>query len=124
VIQITDFCLSGLGEPRGDQGAKADAGSFSGERWKPEADIQAFAMLFSQIAVGTSAEQGRRGRNLPSFVYGIIERGQSADSTVSESFVDIFEVLKQHELKIMEAIEIGEVSDLVNWIQESEKLAG
>jgi serine/threonine protein kinase len=79
MIQITDFCTKSLIDLKCNHEAEADLGDFSGESWRPKADVRAFAVILSAIASATSGEQNRRGSDVPSFISRIIERGQSAE---------------------------------------------
>jgi serine/threonine protein kinase len=121
-IQITDFGMKSLGDLKGNESAKIDVGGFSGESWTPKEDIRAFAGILSEIVVGASAEQSVRNPSVPSFIFEMIKRGQSADSKTSESFADILKTLKSHSFEIIEGCNIQEVSNFVSWIEGSERL--
>jgi hypothetical protein len=95
-------------------------GGFSGERWSPTADVQAFAKLLSQIVKCGSADEFGCSRSVPAFVLRIIEKGQSSDSKTRLSFVDIIKTLKGHDFRILEGVDTQEVSTFVNWIEISE----
>jgi hypothetical protein len=122
VIQITGFDQNGTGEFEDNEGADADIGVFSGESWTPKADIQAFTRILSEIVVGSSAEQGCGRSGIPSFIYEMIEGGEYADRKSIESFPGILNILKQHNFKIMEGVDVEEVSRFVRWIEWSETL--
>jgi hypothetical protein len=122
MIQITDFCMNSLIDLECNDGAEADVGGFSGENWRPIADVRAFAVILSQIAAGTSGGQDGRGPNVPSFISKIIERGQSADSRSTESFAEILKTLKDNHFQIMEGVDSQEVSNFVSWIEWSQTL--
>jgi hypothetical protein len=95
---------------------------FSEENWTPKADVEAFARILSEIVVGVSGEEGIHSPGIPSFIWKIIERGQSGDLKRVEPFHDIFETLKQNEFKIMEGVDAEQVSSFVRWIEISETL--
>jgi hypothetical protein len=44
---ICDFCVKSLSEVGGDSETIAEVGGFSGEGWRPAADVGAFAELLS-----------------------------------------------------------------------------
>jgi hypothetical protein len=121
-IQITDFCINGLRQLQSNPTAKVDVGGFSSESWTPKVDVQAFARLLSEIAIGTSGGHGGYDPCVPSFVLEMIERGQSSDLKSVESFWDILKTLTQNDFKIMENIDIAQVRNFVSWIEWSEML--
>jgi serine/threonine protein kinase len=122
LIQICDFCEKSLSEVGDNSEATAEVGGFSGEDWRPAADVKAFAELLSRIVIGDSAEERGRNVSVPGFVMEIIERGQSLDSNAKLSFVDIFETLESAKFKIQEGVDWKEVSNFVSWIEFSERL--
>jgi hypothetical protein len=122
VIQITDFCLNNLGACERNEDTKTEVQGFSGENWTPQADIQAFASIFSEIVIGASPQQGGRRPIVPSFVSEIIEREQSADSKACGSLTKIFETLEWYEFQIIEGVDSREVSNYVDWIERSQTL--
>jgi hypothetical protein len=122
LIQICDFYVRSLSEVGDDSEGMAEVGGFSGEDWKPAADVRAFSELLSQIVIGDSAEEIGCSPSLPPFVLNIIERGQSLDSHAKLSFVDIFETLKGNDFRILEGVDSKEVSNFVSWIEFSEAL--
>jgi hypothetical protein len=122
VIQITDFGLNGFGEPEGQDVVKMDIRGFSGDSWTPTIDIRAFTRILSEIVVGASAEQGCDRSNIPSFVSEIIANGESSDLKAIKSLSDILKMLKLHNFKIMEGVDVEEVSNFVKWIEKSETL--
>jgi hypothetical protein len=122
LIQICDFCETSLSEVGSHSEAIAEVGAFSGEGWKPESDVRAFAELLSRIVIGDSGEESRSRLSVPRFVLEMIERGQSFDSNAKLSFVDIFETLKYENFKILEGFDSNEISKFVSWIELSETL--
>jgi hypothetical protein len=122
MIQITDFCMKSLREMECNHGAEADVGGFSGDSWSPKGDVRAFAIILSEIASGTSGGQDGRGPDVPSFISGIIERGQSADSRSTESFADILKTLKENDFQVLEGVDSQKVSNFVSWIDWSERM--
>jgi hypothetical protein len=122
LIQICDFCQNSLSEVVGNSEAMAEVGGFSGESWRPAADVRAFAELLSRIAIGKSAGAMACSQSVPVFVLKLIKRGQSLDSKSTLSFVDIFKTLKHHDFRILEGVDSKEVSSFVSWIESSEAL--
>jgi hypothetical protein len=122
LIQICDFCQNSLSEVGGNSDGMEELGGFSGEGWRPGADVRAFAELLSRIVIDDSAEDSESNLSVPAFVLKIIERGQSLDSKATLSFVDIFNTLKDNDFRILEGVDSKEVSKFVNWIEFSESL--
>jgi tRNA A-37 threonylcarbamoyl transferase component Bud32 len=120
IIQITDFCLNSLANLEGNEISEVDIRGFSSEGLTAEADIGGFSGILSEIAIGAFTEQSGCSSDVPSFVSEMIAKGQSADSNSVESFADILKALKRHDFKIMESVDIKEVSDFVRWIEWSE----
>jgi serine/threonine protein kinase len=122
LIQISDFCVKSLSDVGGNLEEIAEVGGFSGEGWRPAADVRAFAELLSRIVIGDSAEEGGCSLSVPEFVLNIIKRGQSLDSNAKLSFVGIFETLKDNDFRILEGVDSKEVWNFVSWIEFSEGL--
>jgi serine/threonine protein kinase len=122
VIQVSDFCLKRLPEVEGNSETIAEAGGFSGANWRPEADVRGFADLLSKIVIGDSGEESGNSQSIPTFVLKMIEEGQSEDSKVKMSFVDIFETLKAKDFRILKGVDSNEVSNFVSSIELSERL--
>jgi serine/threonine protein kinase len=122
LIQICDFYVKSLSEIIGYSEAISEVGGFSGEFWKPNADVGAFAELLSRIVIENSAKESRCSLLVPEFVLEMIERGQSLGSTAKLSFVDIFEILKDNNFRILEGVDSEEVSNFVSWIEFTEAL--
>jgi hypothetical protein len=122
LIQICDFCVKSLSEVGDNSEAIAEVEGFSGEDWRPAADVKAFAELLSQIVIGVSAKEMGCSLSPPPFVLNIIERGQSLDSHATLSFVDIFEALKDNGFRILAGVDSEEVSNFVRWVEFSEAL--
>jgi serine/threonine protein kinase len=114
VIQITDFGLNGFGEFEGQDGIEMDIGGFSGDRWTPTVDIRGFTRILSEILIGASAEQGCGSSGIPSFVFEIMENGESADLKAVQSLSDILKMLKLHNFQIIEGVDVEEVSNFMN----------
>jgi serine/threonine protein kinase len=121
VIQICDFCVKSLSEVGGNSDAIAEVGGFSGENWRPDADIRGFAELLSKIVIGDSSEESRTSQSCPAFVLKMIEQGQSSDSPAIVSFVEILETLRNEQFRILEGVDSNEVSNFVSWIKLSER---
>jgi serine/threonine protein kinase len=122
VIQICDFCVKSLSEIASNSEAIAEVGAFSGENWRPDADVRAFTELLSKIVIGGSSEENRSSQSIPIFVLKMIEQGQSSDSEATGSFVEIFKTLEGEEFKILDGVDSNEVSNFVSWIESSEAL--
>jgi serine/threonine protein kinase len=122
LIQICDFCEQSLSEVGGNSEAMVEVGGFSGEGWRPAADVRGFAEVLSRIVVGDSGEESRSRLSVPRFVLEMIERGQSLDSKATLSFVDIFKTLEENGFRILEGVDLKEVSDFASWIEFSEAL--
>jgi serine/threonine protein kinase len=122
VVQICDFCMERLSEVGGNSEAIAEIGSLSEENWRPDADIRGFTELLSKIVIGGSSEESRTSGSIPAFIRKMIEQGQSSDSKSTVSFVGLFETLKSEKFRILEGVDSNEVSNLVGWIELSERL--
>jgi serine/threonine protein kinase len=122
VIQICDFCVKSLSEVVGNSEAIAEVGGFSGENWRPDADVRGFAELVSRIVIGDCSGESRTSESIPAFVLNMIKQGQSSDSKATVSFVEIFETLKREEFKMLEGVDSKEVFNFVSWIELSERL--
>jgi hypothetical protein len=120
VVQISDFYLDNLSEVGGKSEATDEIGGFSGEGWRPDTDVGAFAELLSTIGRGESADESGCSLSVPGFVLKMIKRGQSSNSTATLSFVEIFETLKVNDVRILEGVDSKEVSQLASWIEFSE----
>jgi hypothetical protein len=78
-----------------------DIGGFSGDCWMPASAIREFAEILSEITMGDSKVKGVSRPDVPGFVVEIIERGLSGDSRNANSFVEIFEILKENRIEIV-----------------------
>jgi hypothetical protein len=83
-------------KPEGNSGGRVDVEGFFGECWMPTSDVRAFAEILSEITMGGSRVKGVSRQDVPGFVMELIERGLSGDSRNANSFVEIFEILKQN----------------------------
>jgi serine/threonine protein kinase len=98
-VQIVDFNLCRLAIRHRESEEKAHLGSFSGEGWAPEKDIQAFASILFEIVFGRPAKgEISVPASIPAFISRIIESGFSPISRTSYSFNTILEILKQNDL--------------------------
>jgi serine/threonine protein kinase len=122
LIQICDFCVQSLSKVVSNSEAMAEVGGFSGEGWRPAADVRAFAELLSRIVMSDSAEENECSVSIPGFVFEMIERGQCSNSQATLSFVDIFKTLKGNNFRILEGIDSTEVCNFASWIEFSEAL--
>jgi hypothetical protein len=111
-----------LSEVGGDSEAVTEVGGFSGENWRPDADVKAFVELLSKIVIGGSSKESRSSQSIPAFVLQMIEQGESSDAMAIVSFVDIFKTLKCEHFKILDEVDSKEVSNFVSWIELSERL--
>jgi hypothetical protein len=118
-IQIADFSTIRL-----ESGV---IGGFSGEDWTPRVDVSGFAVLLFEITAGsqmpqTAVENGEitLPSGVPVFVSEIIKEGLCPESNKKRSFVDIFEILKENDFRIMGGVDVEEVSDFVKWVESVE----
>jgi hypothetical protein len=88
-----------------------DLGCFFGKSWTPKRDVQAFAGILLESVFRASAEQRELGALHFLLVSRIIERKQWRKQTTSESFAGIWPIQKGNSFKIMEDIDMKEVSD-------------
>jgi hypothetical protein len=121
VIQITYFCLNRLMKPEWNSGGMVDVGWFFGECCMPTSDVRVFAKIVSEITMGGSRVEGARRPYVPGFVVEIIERGLSSDSRRADSFVEIFEILKQNHFEIIAGVDCDGVFKFVSWVESSEQ---
>jgi serine/threonine protein kinase len=121
VIQITNFCLNRLMKPEGNSSGIVDVGGFFGECCMPTSDVHAFTEVLSEITMGGSRVKGASRPDVPGFVVEIIERGFSSDSRKANSFVEIFEILKQNRFEIVAGVDCDEVLKFMSWIESSEQ---
>jgi hypothetical protein len=59
-------------------------------------------------------------QEVPEFVVEIVQRELSGDSGMADSFVEIFEILKQNRFEIVAGIDCNEALKFVNWFESSE----
>jgi serine/threonine protein kinase len=122
LIQICDFCVANCSEVGGNSDVIAEVGGFSGEGWRPAADVRAFSELVSRIVIGDSAQESGSSQSVPVVVLEMIARGQCLGSNAKLSFLDIFTTLKDNGFRILEGFDSKEVSNFVSWIEFSEGL--
>jgi hypothetical protein len=122
MIQISDFSLHNLFNEEGDKWVERAFDDFSGESLMPEADVHGFARILSEIVLGASCEGSGHTGDIPSFVSAIIERRQCRELKTVDPFTAILTVLKQNDFKIVEGVDIGEVSQFMRLIELSETL--
>jgi serine/threonine protein kinase len=122
-IEIVDFNRIALevseSESESEEGTQFEG--FSGQRWTPEKDIQAFASILFELVFG-HPPQGEASipTGIPSFVSMIIESGLSARSGTSYSFNNILKILEQNNFEIEDGVDRAEVSTFINWVKSSE----
>jgi hypothetical protein len=78
-----------------------DMEGFSGDCWMPTSDIREFAEILSEITMGDSNVKGVSRPDVCGFVVETIERGLSGDSRNANSFVEIFEILRENRFEII-----------------------
>jgi hypothetical protein len=122
MVQITDFCVRGLGCVEGNEWIHEDVGGFSGENWTVKEDVRGFARILSAIVASSSAGESEHSPWIPSFVPEIIEIGLSSSERAIESLQTIFLDLKHKRFEILEGVDSDEVSQFVNWVATSEQL--
>jgi hypothetical protein len=98
-------------------------GGISGEEWRLERDIQAFALILLEIVVGGSATGVQSiPASIPDFVAEIIKLGLYRTSVKRYSFDDIFEILKENNFRIEDSVDSEEVSTFASWVESAEHL--
>jgi serine/threonine protein kinase len=96
-------------------------GGMSGEEWRLERDIRAFAsILFEIVAGGSATGAASIPASIPSFVAKIIELGLYRTFIEKYSFSDIFEILKQNNFRIEDGVDSEEVSTFASWVESAE----
>jgi hypothetical protein len=97
-------------------------GGFSGERWTPEKDIQAFARILFELVVGSPPEGDVSiPTRIPDFVSMIIKSGLFHISGTSSSFNTILDALKWNNFQIEDGVNSAEVSAFVSWPESPEQ---
>jgi hypothetical protein len=86
VIPISGFGRNDYGDLESHDEAEVDIVGSSGASLTRKADIRGFTRIVSEIVVGSSAEQCCDCSGIQSFVWEMIERGESADMKGIESF--------------------------------------
>jgi hypothetical protein len=88
-IQIVDFQLIQLKVGESEDEEWTQLGGFSGRRWTPEKDIEAFASILFELVVGRPATgEISFPSDIPAFVSMIIETGLRFKSERDFSFHD------------------------------------
>jgi serine/threonine protein kinase len=123
-IQIMDFCVMGQEIEGSEKDINVGVRSFSGAGWSPKIDIDGFASILMEILVGhpaiyssVSNFQAIFPTDLPIFVSEMISTNQSPDRRISESFNDIFDILKENYFQILSGVDFSEVLTFVTWIE-------
>jgi hypothetical protein len=94
---------------------------FSGKRWTPEGDIEAFASILFELVFGCPPQcEASIPTGIPDFVSRIIKTGLSPISGRSSSFNTILDILKQNDFSIEDGVDSGEVSAFVSWVESVE----
>jgi serine/threonine protein kinase len=119
--QMVDFAPIILKVGQGESEDGTQLGGFSGEGWKPEIDIQAFASILIEVVSG-SPRQGETSipTGIPGFVSSIIESGLSVRSGTRYSFNTILDILKQNDFRIDDDVDTAEVSAFVSCVESAE----
>jgi serine/threonine protein kinase len=120
-IQIVDFnpIVLEVGEGESEEGTQF--GSFSGEGWTPEKDIQAFAsILFELVFRHPSQNDSSISTDIADFVSRTIESELSSISGSSYSFNTILKILKQNDFQIEDGVDAMEVFEFVSWVESAE----
>jgi hypothetical protein len=96
-------------------------GGMSGEEWRLERDIQAFALILLEIIVGESATTvASIPASIPNFVAKIIKLGLCHTSDKRYSFNDVFEILEENNFRIEDSVDSEEVSAFVSWVESAD----
>jgi hypothetical protein len=104
-----------VNESKSEEGSQL--GGFSGERWTPERDIQAFASILFELMFGSPPTgEGSIPTGIPSFVLN-----EYPTSETRYSFDDIFKILKQANVQIGDGVDSAEVSAFVWWVESAEQ---
>jgi hypothetical protein len=119
---MSDFSGKEFTDAECEERTESDFANYSDESWGLQADMLGFARILSEIVVGRSFEGNGHFEVIPSFVSKMIQRGQCRDLTIVESFASILAILKRNDFKIVEGVDIEEVSTFVNLIEFSEML--
>jgi tRNA A-37 threonylcarbamoyl transferase component Bud32 len=109
VIQITYFRLNRLMKPEWNSNGIVDVRGFFEECCMPTSDVRAFTEVLSEITMSSSGVEGVSRADVPGFVVEIIERGLSGESRNANSFVEIFEILKENRFEIVAGVDCNEV---------------
>jgi hypothetical protein len=109
-------------------------GGSSRERWSPQADVSAFAMLLFEIVAGRpwpppppppraakAAGEGILPPDVPRFVSALIERELWRIPWGGFSFIDIFESLKANGFGIVAGVDTDRVSAFVSRVESAEQ---
>jgi hypothetical protein len=122
-IQIVDFdpIVLEVVESKSEIEEGMQLGGISGEEWRLERDIQAFALILLEIVVGGSATGvASIPAGIPDFVMEIIKLGLYHTSVKEYSFNDIFALLKQNNFQIEDGVDSEEVSAFLSWVESAE----
>jgi hypothetical protein len=87
-----------------------------------EADVRGFASLLFEIVVGSPAKgEVSISTDVPWSVSDLIKTGLSRKSRRQSSFIDIFEILEDHNFEIMAGVDSAEVLTFVKWVEFLER---
>jgi serine/threonine protein kinase len=123
-IEITGFGVVEKEIEANENDSDVGVGGFSGAGWSPKIDIKGFVSILIEIIVGHPATQSDISNNqlvfptdVPMFVLKMMSADQLPAGGISESFNDIFDVLKANDFKILSGVDSAEVLRFVRWIE-------
>jgi hypothetical protein len=97
------------------------------EGWSPDQDICGFGLILFEIIVGhpmmlsgVANSQTTLPADLPMFVLELIEIRQSPGLGMVRSFNDIFNILKENDLKILSGVDSADVLTFIRWVESFE----
>jgi hypothetical protein len=127
-IEITDFSVMGEevegNEYENESDGDVGVGGFSGAEWFPKIDIEGFMSILIEISVAHPVTQSDFSDrevifpvDVPMFVLEMISADQSPDEGTSESFNNIFGLLKENDFQILSGVD--SVS-FITWVEQFE----
>jgi serine/threonine protein kinase len=126
-IQITNFYPKSLGVGRSPHDGDKNVQGFSGEGWSMKPDVSGFASILFEIVFDRLAPHPNVSNNptnitndVPVFVSTLIAACQSPESHIMESFLDIFDILKENDFAILSGVNSADVLDFVDWVESFE----
>jgi hypothetical protein len=123
-IQITDFCVIEEEVETKEKVAKVGVRSIISTEWSAKIDFDGFILVLIEILVGhpvthSDVSHGRilLSPDVPTFVSQLISADESSDQGISESFNDIFNILKMNDFQILSDVDSVEVLRFVDWVE-------